>query len=70
MAIRASKTQVTKILKLVICDDRKNICGFQYYRSQPKAIFQAEDDEEKDEDDVRLGRNKKLHDDINYNFTL
>ena len=59
MAIRASKTQVTKILKLVISDDRKNICGFQYYRSQPKAIFQAED-EEKDEDDVPAWKKQKI----------
>ena len=60
MAIRESKTQVTKILKLVISDDRKNICGFQYYRSQPKAIFQAEDDEEKDEDDVPAWKKQKI----------
>ena len=60
MAIRESKTQVTKILKLVISDDRKNICGFQYYRSQPRAIFQAEDDEEKDEDDVPAWKKQKI----------
>ena len=40
--------------------NEKNICGFQYYRSQPKAIFQAEDDEEKDEDDVPAWKKQKI----------